>query len=224
MRRWLAGLALVTVGWWASPASVPVYDGVGTDDPYRYVGRSPAPSSAEVTAGVTGGVSEALQLRTRETGPQLLVDLASGAFRASTPEVRLSGSPFEADGAPPRGTFDGNGYRVTASSGATLLPDRAQGFLFLRAAVMTEKPAPVVVHRATPADAWTEVRTTVSGRDILATPFRETGDYAVVQLPGSRALDQAGGLTGTRAVFLAGGVLLLVVVTVLVLRRPREEA
>jgi hypothetical protein len=223
MRRWLAGLALVTIGWAVTPGALPVYDGVGTDDPYRYVGKKPAPTSATDTAQVQDQTSLDLQIKTAEKGPQLIVDLAAGAFRATTPEVTLSGEPVAPDGALPRGEFDSNVYRVTATAGATLLAEQAQGFLFLRSAVMTEKPAPVIVHRATPTAAWVEVKTTVTGRDILATPFRETGDYAVVRLPGSKTLDQAGGLTGTRAVFLGGGVVLLVVVTVLVLRRPRDD-
>ncbi len=222
MRRWVAGALLVTVGWLASPDSVPVYDGVGTDQPYRYVGKSPAPSTATDTATVTGGVAENLQAKSDEVGPQVIVDLSQGAFSATTDKVTLTAAPFVADGTAPRGTFDGNAYHVTASDGATLMPDNVQGFLFVRAAVMTS-PDPVVVHRTTSSDPWTEVKTVKSGRDVLATPFRALGDYAVIRLPGSKPIDQAGGLSGVRLAFLGGGVLLLIVITVLVLRRPRDE-
>lgn len=222
MRRWLAGALLVTVGWLASPSAVPVYDGVGApDQPYRYVGRSPAPVVATLTAATSSGSSASVHLASKEVGPQVLVDLAAGAFTAPGSTMTLTATPLAPDGRPPRGSIDGNVYRITASSGAVLHADLAQGFLFLRAAVMTT-PDPVVVHRATPSDPWTQVRTARAGRDVMSTPFRVLGDYAVVRLPGSKPLG-SGGLSTTRVLVLVGGVLLLVVVTVLVLRRPRQE-
>ena len=223
MRRWLAGALLVTVGWLASPQAVPVYDGVGSpDEPYEYVGRSPAPAAASVRVPLSGGSSAALQLKTAENGPQVLVDLAAGALRGTGSSLTVTAAPLAPTGTVPRGTIDGNVYRITAGPGATLLPDQAQGFLFLRAAVMTE-PDPVVVHRRTPDGPWQEVRTTRAGRDVLSTAFRELGDYAVVRLPGSKPLGSSGGISSTRVALLAGGVLLLVALTVLVLRRPRAD-
>lgn len=224
MRRWVAAAALVTVGWLASPGAVPVYDGVGNpDEPYKRVGTTNAPVVASTTVGVSGGVSAALQLSSSESGPQLLIDLASGAFAATSPALTLTATPLATDGAPPRGTFDGNLYRVTATDGATFKPDVAQGFLFLRAEVMT-RPDPVIVHRATPADPWVEVRTNRPGssRDILSTPFRDLGDYALIRLPGAKPLS-AGGLSVVRVLVLGAGVLALLTITVLVLRRPRPD-
>lgn len=222
MRRWLAGLALLSLGLLASPGAVPIYDGVGQpDDPYRYAGRTPAPVAVSTTAKVVGSSSAALQLQSAETGPQVLIDLAAGAFSATSLDITLSATPLSPDGAAPRGTFDGNDYRVVASAGATLKPEVAQGFLFLRAAVMT-KPSPVIVHRTTPTDPWKEVTTTLSGRDVLSTPFRELGDYAVIRLPGSKPLT-AGGLSIVRVLLLGAGVLALLTITVLVLRRPRGD-
>jgi len=220
MRRLAAGLLLVTVGWLASPSAVPVYDGVGQpDEPYRYAGRENAPVPVSLTVKAQGGSSVALQLRSAENGPQVLVDLAAGALSSTTSTVTLTATPLAGDGqAAPQGTLDGNVYRVTASPGATLRPDVAQGFLFLRAAVMT-RPDPVLLHRARPADPWVKVKTVRTGRDILSTPFRELGDYAVVDLPGSKPLSSGGGISTTRLLVLGGGVLLLVVITVLVLRR-----
>ena len=219
--RWLAGAALVAAGWLASPGSVPVYDGLGTDEPYRTVGGNPAPTSATVSAPVDNGRAGALQLRTGETGPQLLIDLAAGTFTSTAPTVTLTGNPFTPDGTPPRGTFDGNGYRITVSPGATLQTDGTP-YLFLRANVMT-KPAPVIVHRTAATDPWTEVPTSTTGRDILATSFKALGDYAVVRLPSSKPVN-ASGVGTTRILFLGAGVLLLVVITVLVLRRrPVDE-
>jgi hypothetical protein len=56
----------------------------------------------------------------------------------------------------------------------------------------------------------------------MATTFKAVGDYAVVRLPGSKPIS-SGGLGLTRVLFLGGGVLLLVVITVLVLRRPHDD-
>lgn len=216
--HWAAGLALVTVGLLASPSAVPIYDGVGQpDQPYRYVGKVPAPSSASVTVATANGVTTPIQAGSAESGPQVLFDLAAGAFRASTASVTVTATPLAPDAAPPRGEIDGNVYRVTATAGATFLPDAAQGYLFLRAAVMTS-PAPVIVYRATPTDTWTEQTTSTSGRDNMATPFRKTGDYAVVRLPGATALGSSG-LSTTQVVVLVGGILLLLIITVLVVRR-----
>lgn len=222
MRRWLAGALLVSVGWLASPAAVPVYDGVGSpDEPYRYVGKSPAPAAVSLTVPASGGVSASLQLKSSESGPQVIVDLGAGAFSATGTAVTLTATPLRPDGSPPRGSIDGNVYRIAAAPGAVLRPEATQGFLFLRAAVMT-RPDPVIVHRTAATGPWTELKTTRSGTDNLSTPFRALGDYAVVRLPGSKPLD-AGGLSLVRVLLLGGGVLLLLTVTVLVLRRPRAE-
>jgi hypothetical protein len=224
VKKLLAALGLVTVGFLASPSAVPVYDGVGQpDEPYRYVGRTNAPAaSVSATAAVVSGRSASLQLKSAESGPQVLVDLGAGAFAATSP-VTLTATAVQGDGEQaPQGTVDGNVYRLTASAGARLLPEEAQGFLFLLAAVMS-KPDPVVVHRDSPTDPWAKVKTVRAGRDILSTPFRALGDYAVVKLPGSKPLSAGGGISTTRLLFLGGGVLVLVVLTILVLRRPSAE-
>jgi hypothetical protein len=152
----------------------------------------------------------------------VLLDLGTGGF-SSTKPVTLTVTPVAGDGQTvPQGTIDGNVYRVTVSPPAQLIADQVQGFLFLRAAVMT-KPDPVVVHRDSPTDPWAKVKTVRAGRDILSTPFRALGDYAVVKLPGSKPLSAGGGISTTRLLFLGGGVLVLVVLTILVLRRPSAE-
>jgi hypothetical protein len=222
VRRWLAAVLLVTVGWFASPGAVPVYDGVNApDEPYKYAGRSPAPATVSTTAPISGGRSASLQLKSSENGPQVLIDLSAGAFTAARPTVTLTVTPQPPSGTPPRGSFDSNVYHVTVSPGAVLHPETAQGFLFLRAAVMT-RPNPVIVHRMAAADPWVEVKTTLAGTDILSTPLRDLGDYAVARVPGSKPLS-AGGLSLVRILLIGGGVLLLLTVTVLVLRRPRPD-
>jgi hypothetical protein len=225
VRRLAAALLLVTAGLLASPSAVPVYDGVGQpDEPYRYVGTANAPTPVIATVAVTKGGSAPLRLASPEKGPQVLVDLAAGAFVSPGRTVTLTATPLAGDGGPaPQGTVDGNVYRLEVLPGAVLQPTAANGYLFLRAAVMTE-PDPVIVHRLRPADPWTTVPTTRAGRDILSTPLHALGDYAVVRLPGSVPLAEGAGLSGTRVALLVGGLLLLVTLTVLVLRRrPSEE-
>ena len=220
MRKWLAATVLVTLGWLASPGTVPVYDGIGTDDPYRFVGKSPEPTSASASVTVSGGVSQGVDIKTDETGPQLIVSLSSGSLQSSAARLTLAAAPLAPDGALPRGTFDSNAYRISATPAATVSPD-ASGFVFLRVDVMT-KPRPVVVFRKGSGDAWREVSTSPYGRDNLATPFKALGDYAVARLPGSKPIS-SGGIGLTRGLALGGGVVLLIVITVVVLRRPRED-
>lgn len=221
MRRWFAGGLLVTLGFLVTPNAVPIYDGVGTDEPYRYVGKSPAPVAVSQRATVGSGLSGALQLRSAENGPQVLVDLAAGAISAATRDVTLTVTPLKADGTPPTGSFDGNLYRLAVSPGAALRPQASQGYLFLRAADMT-KPDPVLVHRDTPTDPWVKVSTTRAGRDILSTQMNALGDYAVVRLPGAKPLSSAG-LSVTRVLLIGAGILVLLTITVLVLRRPQAD-
>jgi len=223
VRRLVAAVLLVSAGALASPSVVPVYDGVGNpDEPYRYAGTPQAPPPVAVTVPVSNGSSAPVRLASAEKGPQVLVDLAGGAFAATSSTVTLTAVPLPGDGErAPQGTLDGNVYRLTASPGAVLQPDEAYGFLFLRAAVMTE-PDPVLVHRLRPTDPWREVRTTRTGRDVLSTPFRALGDYAVADRPGSVPLEDAAGLSATRVALVVGGLLVLVLLAVVVLRRRPE--
>ncbi|MCU1587767.1 MAG: hypothetical protein JWN31_1260 [Frankiales bacterium] len=217
--RWCAGLAVVCLGWLATPSAVPLYDGVQTpDEPYKYAGRSPAPVAATVTVPSGKGIS----LRSPESGPQVLLDLSEDALVSTTGTVTITAAPFVPDGQPPRGTFDGNGYRVMAAAPARLLPDQAQGYLWLRAAVMT-KPDPVIVHRATARDPWIEVKTSRVGRDNLTTPFRALGDYAMIQLPGAKPIESLSASTG-RWLQVAGVVAAALVLGVLVIRGRRDSA
>jgi hypothetical protein len=221
VRRWFAGAILVTVGFLVTPNAVPIYDGVGSDEPYKYVGKSPAPVAVSLNAAVTSGRSGALQLRSDENGPQVLVDLAAGAFRATGTQITLSATPLRSDGTPPSGSFDGNVYRIAVTPGAVLQPAASQGYLFLRAGVMT-RPDPVLVHRKSPTDPWATVTTTRAGRDILSTPLTALGDYVVVRLPGAEPLSSAG-LSLVRVLLIGAGILVLLMITVLVLRRARTE-
>ena len=159
MRRWLAALTVVTLGWAASPGAVPVYDGVGVpDDPYRYLNTTPAASAAQQAVQVGPDSSTALSVRTGETGPQFLLDAGAGALKAVMAGfTTVTVTPVATGVAPTQGTLDGVVYRVEATGGVTFSAT-AQGFVFLRAAVMT-KPDPVIAHRDTPWSPWTALPT-----------------------------------------------------------------
>jgi hypothetical protein len=237
VRRWLAALAVVTLGWAASPAAIPVYDGVGVpDDPYRTLTTTPPAAAAQQVLQLGPGTSPALSVRTPETGPQALLDIGPGALKVGPPTstststtvngtatvqaaVTVAVTPVPTGTAPTQGSLDSVVYRVTAS-GATTVSGTAQGFLFLRAAVMT-KPDPVIVYRDTPTSPWTTMKTNRAGRDVLSVPFRTFGDYAIIRRPGSTQLS-AGGLSGTRLVLIIGGVLILLAITTYTLRRPQD--
>jgi hypothetical protein len=218
-RRWSAGFAIICLGWLASPSAVPVYDGVQTpDEPYKYVGKTPAPAAASVTRRA----GQDVKLQSSESGPQVLLDLGEGAFSTTANDLTVTASPLLPDGAPPRGTFDGNAYRITVTAPARLVPEKTQGFLFLRAAVMTS-PDPVIVHRDRPQDPWVEQRTSRVGRDNLSTPFRAMGDYAVIRLPGAKPIDSLSSSTG-KWLQIGGVVVAALVLGALIIRSRREPS
>jgi len=82
----VAGLLLAAVAQHLAPAALmPLYDGVATQDPYRYVrpgpGQDGSPSSYEATVTAGGGFSPAIPARTEESPPQAQLVAPAGAFR-----------------------------------------------------------------------------------------------------------------------------------------------
>jgi hypothetical protein len=149
----------------------------------------------------------------------VVLDLGEDALPTTAAQVTMTATPLAPDGTPPRGTIDGNVYRITVTAPARLDPAKAQGFLWLRAAVMTD-PDPVIVHRAKPTDPWVEQKTRRVGRDIMSTPFRAVGDYAVVRLPGSKPIESLSG-SSSNLLRIGGVVLAALVLGAQVIRSPR---
>ena len=227
MRRWLAGLALVIAGWLATPNAVPIYDGVGTpDEPYRYANASPAARPETVTRQVPTlpGATQvaAVRVQTSEQGPQLLLDLPAGQLTGITlpSNVTVTVEAREPDGLLPRGAFDGNAYRILTNPATRAVTNR-EGFVFLRAAVMTQ-PAPIIVHRAIPGGPWQELTTQRAGRDIVAANLAGLGDYAVARLPGSTPV-KAAPRNRMLLIFLSVLTLMLVTITLVYLRNSSAE-
>jgi hypothetical protein len=90
------GGAIALVAQLASPVAVPLYDGVGTLEPYRYLKPSGAqpgsPSSYSAEKPVQGGVSASFVASTTENPPQAQLIALPGAFivTAATTTMKIS--------------------------------------------------------------------------------------------------------------------------------------
>lgn len=191
VRRVRLGLAAAAAASLAALAGTPLYDGVGfPDQPYRFAGGNPPPTSATVSVVLTRGSSQASYVATREVGPQLSVDLPPGTLAAAAPQVTVTVVPRSPQGAPPRGEWDSNAYVLTAGPAAVRFSGR--GAVILRSAVMTT-PDPVAVVRLVGERSWHEAPTRRVGNDILETSLAGRGEYALVRLPGAKPLGGSGG-------------------------------
>ncbi len=224
-RRWLAGAALVAVGWLASPQPVPVYDGVSApDEPYRYVaataGSSPAaaPTSSSISTPVKDGRgTNGLSVTTKETGPQFSLFLPPQSLAAAS-TITVVVEPSAPVDQPVGAKVDGNVYTValTSASGPVTLTEKAGiSTVYLRATT-AKQPGPSLYFRATSADPWKVERTSRGGQDFYVGNFPGPGQYA---LAFAQAHSKGGGPPVVALVII--GVLVLLVVVVLVVRlRP----
>ena len=124
------GAAIALVAQLASPVAVPLYDGVGVLEPYRYLtpasGQAGSPSSYSAEKPVQGGVSASFVASTQgENPPQAQLIALPGAFvvTATTTTMKVSIEPVP----PPAGigvssAVVGNVYRfaVTDQAGIPL--------------------------------------------------------------------------------------------------------
>jgi hypothetical protein len=116
------GLGLL---WRLLPAgSPPVYDGVCIADPYRFLGHTPAPSSA--TKDYPGSSFPTAEVLTGETPAQAQILMMAGSFSASS-TITVSITPEPPPAPPPSGmTQDGNAYRFAATSAGQSLQPSSQ--------------------------------------------------------------------------------------------------
>jgi hypothetical protein len=216
-RRWLAGLALVVVGWLLSPNAVPIYDGIGQpDEPYRYVAPPPgATRTAGATAGgaqtpVTAGRNlNGLSVQTKEQGPQFSVFLPQGSLASPTGPITISIEPEAPAAAPPGAVIDGNVYLVTfatpASAPVTLTEKAAIATLYLRS-TSQRTPQPTMYYRPTTDAAWRPLTTTAGGLDLRVASFVGAGEYAVARVPSK---DGGGGKRPVLPLLLIGALVVL---------------
>lgn len=211
-------LVLVSIGLLASPDSVPIYDGVGVpDQPYRLLGTTPAPSAVSVNITRVNGASGEVALRTDEVGAQAFLYIGEGTFASSSAGgSTVTLAPVTPAGTAPMGLLDGNVYRVSASNKPAVDVQKSLCFISLRAVLVTQ-PSPFMVYRPAPRMPWQRLKVSKAGTDTYSAPFRALGDYAMVRPAGSRVISH--GISGARMLVLIGGVLLLIAITVLCLRR-----
>lgn len=228
-RRWLAGAALVAVGWLASPQAVPVYDGVAApDEPYRYV-KPPSgatsgapPTKAVATTPVKNGLSDlGLSIASQEQGPQFSLYLPPMAMAAKG-TITVTATPSAPAEEPAGATIDGNVYSVqlTSTAGPVTLTDKAAiATLYLRSTT-AKQPAPVLEYRAGAGAPWHVLKTSRGGADFYIARFEAPGDFAVAFLTGKKS--QGGGPSVLPIVGIGALVVLVAVVVVVRLRAPQE--
>lgn len=221
--RWAVVVAVLAAGWLASPAAVPLYDGVGfPDEPYRFVpprdAGTAAATPAQVRLKVSGGVNTGgLLANSAEVGPQVTVYAPPQAFGVpdakSTAEIVLRAQPVPMTAPTPRGQVDSNVYAVTLTSAAGPVSVRTEAqtpSITLRA-VSAVLPLPTVQYRSGPGQPWRDLRSRQVGRDVVNAPAPGAGEYVLVR-PVAAAAEDGGGrgpllLVLALAVLLVGGVL-----------------
>jgi hypothetical protein len=215
--RWLVLAGLLCVVWLMTPNPVPLYDGIGfPDEPYRYVGATPAPTTAQVTLPVKGGANTGgLFANSAELGPQVSLFAPPRAFAVSgTAPVVVKGRAVAAAPPPPPGTIDSNVYAVSFTSAAgpvTLVADAQPPAITLRSASQATS-GPVLAYRADPAAPWRELKTRRVGRDIYNALVPGPGQFVLVK-PAQTTPRTPGG-RGALYVVIGATVLLMAAVLV----------
>lgn len=221
LRRWLLLVAALGVVWLTTSPPVPLYDGIGfPDEPYRFVparGTGPAATSAQVQLKVAGGSNVGgLIVNTRESGPQASVFAPPHAFAApGTAPVVLDVHPVAPQPPMPEGVLESNVYvlSLTSTAGAVTVVPEAQPPAITMRAVDAKPPAPVFHYRATPSEAWREIKTRQVGQDIFNAVAPGPGEYVLVRdaaAPAAKA--SSGGRTGLFIILGATVVLMAAVV------------
>jgi hypothetical protein len=177
----------------AAPVGVPLYDGVPTVDPYRYLNPTGAeagePTSFELDQPVIGGASPAFAAATSENPPQAQLIAQTGAFVLSpgATSLHISITAVEPPAVlPPTGSIAGNVYdvSVTDQAGTALAVATCDGCLSL------SMRAPLGTDTATlqrfAGGTWTEMDSLPVG---IVSMFQSNptalGDIALVTVAGS---------------------------------------
>jgi hypothetical protein len=227
-RLWVVGALVVAIGWLASPAPVPVYDGVGVpDEPYRFVqpppGRGPTaePTVGRATTPVKLGVSvNGLIVATAEQTPQLSLFVPPGALAARGGPIEVRATPQAPSDNPPGRRIDGNVYEVTLTSPAgpvTTTTKLAIASLYLRA--LDGSDGWVMEYRPLHTDPWQQLETSRGGTDSHVASFKGAGEYALSKATTAKS---KGGIP-LLAWLLGGGVALLTLLILSIRLRAAPE-
>ncbi|HEX8941324.1 MAG TPA: hypothetical protein VF763_14305 [Candidatus Limnocylindrales bacterium] len=192
------GLVVVAVGlalaWLvqvrAPVAGPPLYDGVITVDPYRYLDPPPGqrgdPLSASATEQPENGQSPVTAVATGEQPPQAQIFAAPGALvlPPGTTSIAVSISPVRPASQPSDGRLDGNVYRISLlNQGGAAIASAAGA----KTTVVLRGPAGVPDPRIEwySGGAWNEMPTSPAGlADTYLTTVTDFGDFALV-VPGA---------------------------------------
>jgi hypothetical protein len=227
----LVAVAALLAVWAAVPAAVPIYDGPGfPDEPYRYVQapagakKTPPPTVAKATLRVNAnGLNAAGYSNSAERGPQVVLYVPSGAFKAPPGVTTITVTETPQAPAPPLpadGTIVTNVYRLSAttSKGAVQVVGRGENQLptLQMRSPSSQQPGPVFERRT--STGWERQSTLRVGQDIYQASAPVFGDWALVQLSGSGS--KSGG--GVNIALLVAGIAVLVLVGIIVvIRRVR---
>ncbi len=218
-----AGLLLIAVVELLQPVGrLGLYDGLITEDPYRFVNptadQTGSPTSAMATLDVSTGTSPAIVLATAENPPQaqFIATPGSLAIVAGSTTLTASITPVAASAAESAATtIYGNVYSYVAvdqAGNAVGLAPGAQPTVVLRAPF----GAPSVSIARWDGQAWQPIATgTGATPDILTGPVDGLGDFALI--PGAPRVS---------IWFVVGLAVLLVGVLgvgFLFIRRPRRR-
>jgi hypothetical protein len=217
-----AGLALAAQ--LTGPSPVPLYDGVPTLDPYRYLspaaGQPGDPTSYEASRDLANGTSRTFVASTTEQPPQAQLIALDGAFvpPAGATAMNVSIDPVPPDVQPTTGAIAGNVYRFAflADDGADFtVAAGAQPTITLRT---PEGIADAVIGHLTP-DGWVALVTSHGGAfGLFQAQVAELGDYAL--LTGVSPPSDLGRLL---AIVLTIGVPMLVAIAYFVRRARRAQ-
>ncbi|MDP9250604.1 MAG: hypothetical protein M3O78_04465 [Chloroflexota bacterium] len=182
-----AGLLLmVVVQLPAHHVATALYDGVVTEDPYRYLqphnGALGNPTSATVTAAVSGGAVGQLFAATDEVPPQAQVIAEQGALVLpdGAKTVTMSIRPVAPASLPSTGRLSGNVYRilVTDQSGA---PVTIRPASLVTLVLRGDRPPTNGTIAQYVAGSWETVPSDIGGLpDLFSSNITSFGDFAVI--------------------------------------------
>lgn len=223
------GLAWIVV----SPASPPLYDGLGfPDEPYRYVlppaGAASAPTEGVLQTTLAGKVN--FLVETTEKGPQASFDIPKSALQLSggATSMTMKLTPT-APTKLPAGEVWGNVYHLSAQadSGALKVVKSVEGGFIQLRAPHAPPPSPVIEYND--GTGWRALQSVRAGNDVFAAAAESTGDYALVINSGKsaksgRGLMDSPGLAVAVIVVGLGAVTTAMVVAIRFARTRRTKA
>jgi len=163
-----------------------LYDGVVTEDPYRYL-RPPSgalgnPSSATVTGQVSGGSVSQMFAATSEVPPQAQVIAEQGALvlPGGATSVTLSIEPVAPASLPTSGRLAGNVYRILVTDQAGAPVTIRPGSL-VTLVLRGDRPPTNGTIAQYVAGSWEAVPSDAGGLpDLFSTNITSFGDFAVI--------------------------------------------